>query len=97
MKEQQTLSMDFRKELQSKSYVGNVDTVKDLESKYEISPHKEARAYFFILDKNALIHQLRSQRKKQLYGLRLVLTYLLRHVSLYHQRSIAGCPSSLII
>ncbi|GAB6432129.1 hypothetical protein bcgnr5380_14260 [Bacillus cereus] len=39
------MSMDFRKELQSKSYAGNVDTVKDLENKYETSPHK-ARAYF---------------------------------------------------
>ncbi|BCC20997.1 hypothetical protein BCM0075_5767 [Bacillus cereus] len=37
--------MDFLEELQLKSYVENVDTVKDLESKYEISPHK-ARAYF---------------------------------------------------
>ncbi|RXJ38683.1 hypothetical protein ETJ89_19650 [Bacillus albus] len=37
--------MDFRKGLQSKSYAENVDTVKGLESKYEISPHK-TRAYF---------------------------------------------------
>ena len=35
----------FSEELQLKSYVENVDTVKDLESKHEISPHK-ARAYF---------------------------------------------------
>ena len=38
--------MDFPEELQLKSYVENVDTVKDLESKYEISPHK-ARVYFY--------------------------------------------------
>ena len=36
----------FSKELRLKSFVGNVDIVKGLGSKYEISPHK-ARAYFY--------------------------------------------------
>ena len=46
VKEQQTLSMDFRKELRLKNFAGNVDIANGLGSKYEISPHK-ARAYFY--------------------------------------------------
>lgn len=48
VKEQQTLSMDFRKELRLKNFAGNVDIANGLGSKYEISPHK-ARAYFLYL------------------------------------------------